>query len=52
MKYQTAKLMQENHSALDKMANDVRNLLSVVGVVLRIGRGFNVVTDSGVTVIK
>jgi hypothetical protein len=44
--------MQENHSAVDKTANVVRNLLSAVGVVVRIGRGFNDVTDSGVTVIK
>jgi hypothetical protein len=36
--------MQENHSALDKTANVVHNLLSAVGVVAPIDRGFNDVT--------
>jgi hypothetical protein len=44
--------MQENHSAVDKMANVVQNLLSAVGVEAPIHRGFNDVTNSGRTVMK
>jgi hypothetical protein len=44
--------MQENHSAVDKTANVVHNLLSAVGVVARIDRGFNDVTNSGRTVYE
>jgi hypothetical protein len=44
MKYQTVELMQENHSAVDKTASVVRNLLSAVGVVVWSARGFNDVT--------
>ena len=44
--------MQENYSAVDKMANVVQNLLSAVGVEAPIHRGFNDVTNSGRTVMK
>jgi hypothetical protein len=44
--------MQENHSAVDKMANVVQNLPSAVDVEAPIHRGFNDVTNSVRTVMK
>jgi hypothetical protein len=51
-KHQTAEQMQENHSAVDKTANVVLNLLSAIGVVVQIKRGFNDVTNSSWTIMK
>jgi hypothetical protein len=42
--------MREDHSAVDKTANVIRNLLSVVGIVVWVGRGFNYAINSGMAV--